>query len=224
MNRVMITAAVVAALTAAVPNTKAQETGNVCVRDYQAGAVCTANDVRLDSLTPVSVVEDCTTGTIGSATVIFEALVSAAGSPDRFDIGIFIALDGGDALTGDNCLHDFLEPPLTATPTYGDANVDMIQDIDGPPWLDNDGDSCGDIATNTQVLKTLIPVTIACVDTDMNGWVDLDTSVSWDNNANTVCSTVSDAFPGTNSKCSHSRLDLFELLPVPVELQSFSVE
>ena len=46
-----------------------------------------------------------------------EVLVSADGSPDRYDIGLYLALDGGSALSGDSCFHDFLEPPLTAAPT-----------------------------------------------------------------------------------------------------------
>src|SRR5688572_16566781 len=84
------------------------ETGNVCVRDYRSGAVCTANDVRIEALTVVSVIEDCLTGVVGETEVVFEALVSSAGSPDRYDIGLFLALDGGSARDGDSCYHDFL--------------------------------------------------------------------------------------------------------------------
>ena len=133
------------------------QTGNFCVRDFTPGAVCTANDVRIEALTVVSVVEDCLTGVVGETEVVFETLVSAAGSPNRFDIGLFLALDGNSARDGDNCFHEFLAPPLTATPTYGDKNMDTINDITDGPWWDGDTDGCGDIETNTQLFKTLPP-------------------------------------------------------------------
>ncbi|MDY7093023.1 MAG: hypothetical protein SX243_08635 [Acidobacteriota bacterium] len=178
------------------------ETGNVCVRDYRGGAVCTANDVRIEALTVVSVVEDCVSGVPGETEVVFETLVSSDGSPDRYDIGLFLALDGGSARDGDNCYHDFLEPPLTTTPTYGDANSDTVPDITGGPWWDDDGDSCGDIESSTQVFKTLPPLRFACIDSDGDGSADVSVCTSWDNNSGSTCTTVVDAFPGTNSKCS----------------------
>ena len=220
-------------IVAAAP-TFAQQVGNFCVKDFQPGAVCTANDVRIEALTPVSVVEDCVTGTPGQATVVFEAMVSASGSPDRFDIGIFIGLGAGatEALDGDNCLHDFLEPPLTATPTYTDvrpAGPNGVMEIDGGPWLGNEAgdpaDMCGDIASNTELYKTLVQVTLACVnrDMDMGDTADAHVCVSWDNNANTTCTDVTGAFPGTNSKCGCSVVDL-GISPTPVELLGFSVD
>lgn len=184
------------------------EEGNVCVRDFQPGAVCTANDVRIEELTPVNVIETCSEGTPGEAEVVFEALVSADGSPDRYDIGLFLALDGGSARDGDSCLHDYLDPPLTSNPTYGDYNVDGVPDILDGPWLDNDGDMCGDIGTNTQVIKTLQQIRFACQDQDQDGSADISVCASWDNNTSTVCSDLSGSFPGTNSKCGCDLLNL----------------
>lgn len=184
------------------------EEGNVCVSDFQPGAVCTANDVRIEELTPVNIIETCSEGTPGEAEVVFEALVSADGSPDRYDIGLFLALDGGSAQDGDLCLHDYLDPPLTVNPTYGDYNVDGVDDILDGPWLDNDEDMCGDMGTNTQVIKTLQTIRFACADQDQDGFADISVCASWDNNTNTVCSDLSGAFPGTNSKCGCDLLNL----------------
>jgi hypothetical protein len=185
-------------------------TGNVCVRDYRGGAVCTANDVRIEQLTVVSVVETCNAGVLGETEVSFQALVSSAGSPDRFDIGLFLALDGGSARDGDSCFHDFLEPPLIPAPTYGDFNLDTVPDIVDGPWWDGttDADQCGDIETNTQVLKTLPPLRFACIDNNGDGSADVSVCTSWDNNTGTACNTVEDAFPGTNSKCSCADVEL----------------
>ncbi len=193
----------------------AQQIGNVCVRDFRGGAVCTANDVRIQETTVLSVVEACDVGVWGEAEVLVEILVSSEGSPDRYDIGLFIALDGGSARDGDSCFHDYLEPPLTSTPTYGDANLDTVPDIVGGPWWDGnaDADLCGDIEGGTQIFKQLAVFRVSCVDSDLNGFVDASTCASWDNNVGTACNGVADAFPGTNSKCGCQLVDLG--IPMP---------
>ncbi|MGH2536225.1 MAG: hypothetical protein ACRDHL_02400 [Candidatus Promineifilaceae bacterium] len=204
------------------------ETGNVCVRDYLAGANCTANDVRFERLSPANVVLPCgnhdnNPNTPFTTTVVFEALVSADGSPNRYDIGLFIALDGTShdadidpsgqvlgALGGDACYHTFLSGPQTSTPAYTVDSLpieqpDGINDtvVDGPWWNGNtDLDGCGDMETNTAVLKTLEAITVACVDNDGDGAADVSVCSSWDNNTQTTCTDVTTAFPGTSSKCS----------------------
>lgn len=184
--------------------------GNYCVQDFQPGAVCTANDVRIERLNVVSILEDCESGTPGEAEVVMEVLVSADGSPDRYDIGIYLAQDGGSALSGDMCYHDYLDPPLTASPIYADKNSDTVQDLTDGPWWDGgaDGDSCGDIQSNTQLFKTLPALRFSCVDNNGDGSADVDVATSWDNNTNTACNTVEDAFAGTNSKCSSAPVEL----------------
>lgn len=192
------------------------ESGNVCVRDYRGGAVCTANDVRIEALNIVSVNETCVAGTPGETEVVFEALVSSAGSPDRYDIGLFLALDGGSARDGDSCYHDFLSGSLTSTPTYGDVNTDGVDDIVGGPWWDGDtdADSCGDIESNTQVFTTLPSLRFACIDNNGDGSADVSVCTTWDNNTGSACNTVVDAFPGTNSKCSCAGVEL-GIAPAP---------
>ena len=207
----------------------AQQVGNFCVADFVQPANCTANDVRFEAFTPVAVIEDCVSGTPGEAEMIFDALISAFGSPDRYDIAGFISLDEDLAIDGDNCLHDYLAPPLTESPTYGDDNGDGIPDIKNGPWWDGDNgtvDMCGDMETNTQVIKTLQQVRFLCVDRNMNGEADISACASWGNNQSNgggeVCVTINDAFPGTPSKCSCTILDVG--IPVPVELESFTIE
>ena len=196
-------------------NSVAQQLGNFCVRDFRGGAVCTANDVRIQETTVLSVIEECDVGVWGEAEVLVEILVSAEGSPDRYDIGLFIALDGGSARDGDSCFHDYLEPPLTSTPAYGDRNLDAVPDIEGGPWWDGntDADLCSDIEGGTQIFKQLAVFRVACADSDLNGFVDASTCASWDNNVGTACNGVADAFPGTNSKCGCQLVDLG--IPMP---------
>ena len=206
---------------------QAQETGNFCVQDYQSGARCTANDVRIEQLRVVQVVKGCDVAPTGVLDVVFEALISAAGSPNRYDIGLFLTLNGTSALTGDSCYHDFLPPPITTSPTYGDYNSDGILDIYNGPWWNGESgspaDTCGDIASNTQVFRVLQQIRIACVDGDGNGAADVHVCASWDNNTSSDCSAVQQAYPGTGSKCSCSYIN-FDFTPTSVELFGLSAQ
>ena len=202
--------------------------GNFCVEDFTTPANCTANDVRIEEFIPISTIEGCDEGTPGETEVIFRLLVSAAGSPDRYDIAAFIDLSGSvdGALTGDNCFHGYLPPPLTTTPVYGDENMDGIDDILNGPWANLEPgdatDMCGDIGSNTQILADLQAIRIPCIDNDMNGFVDLHACASWDNNSNTTCVDINDAWPGTASKCSCETLNT--TTEIPVSLTGFTVE
>jgi hypothetical protein len=210
------------------------ETGNVCVQDFQGGAVCTANDVRIEEMTFVRLIEPCNQGTIGYLTAEFRMLISAEGSPDRYDIGVFVDLSGSPegALAGDSCYHGYLSPPITTTVTYGDLNNDVIRDIVGGDnyteafsgwWngeLGDSNDMCGDLEDNTQAFNFLIPLTMRCVDNSLDGAVDVHVCTSWDNNSNTTCTGVSNAFPGTNSKCSCDTIEL-PFSPTKIDMIAF---
>ena len=202
----------------------AQEVGNYCVWDYQPGAVCTANDVRIKELRIVQVIKPCNVAPTGYLDVVFEALVSSEGSPDRYDIGLFLAMDGGEALSGDSCYHDYLPPPITATPTYGDKNGDGIPDIDNGPWWNGEpkaADTCGDILASTQVFRLTQSMRISCADINQNGRADISVCTSWDNNTGTNCNSVQQAFPGTKSKCGCTVID-FDFSPTALKEVSFS--
>jgi len=86
-----------------------------CVGDaYGANVNCTANDVQLSLL----IVEDAESVVCeyNEAELRFEAEVQMkaqlrATAAERYDIGIFIAEDGGDAINGE-CHRNYLPPPL----------------------------------------------------------------------------------------------------------------
>lgn len=218
----------------------AQESGNVCVADY-GGNSCTANDVRFEALTPVQVLEGCGEGEIGVTEVVFDAQLASDGSPDRYDIGLYFALDGGSALTGDSCYHDYLEGPLTSTPNYtldllpiGSAPDGTLDSIDhtiasdpffGEP-TDTVGDTCGDNETNRGLLKRIAPIRIACNDSDGDGAADVHVCTSWKNNPTQSdpaggCTDVTNAIPGTPSKCSCTTIN-FNFTPTAISLNNAS--
>jgi hypothetical protein len=208
------------------------ETGNFCIEDYNLRN-CTANDFGVKELYFKEVITMCGMDPAhpGQAYVVFEAVLSTA-QPIRYDVGIFLALDGYDpdnpdenqAIFGDNCYHDYLDGDLTTDPEYtalypaGDPTLNDI--LDGP-WWDADGDVCGDMDSDTAVIKTLDPVWIACVDSNGDGSVDVDACGSYNQLAIDVCSGIKDAIPGTTAKCGCVRLEL-PFTPTAIEGLTFS--
>ena len=200
------------------------ETGNICAEDY-GGVSCTANDVRFEDLSIANLVQGCTLSPVDGQyymTATFNALITADGSPNRYDIGFYLALDGGSAYDGDSCFHGYLDGALTNSPTYGDnypfGLPNGVSDTINGPWWDGNlgggggepiGDMCGDMETNTEVVITLPPIRVPCVDQNGNSAADIHVCTSWNNtSAGDACTGVMDAIPGTGSKCSCSVLDL----------------
>jgi hypothetical protein len=173
-----------------------------CMQDVAGfGLNCTANDVRVASATNILILDDgCAfPGDDVSFTADFEVVL---GAQARHDIGVWFAQDGdpnGDgALTG-TC--------TAATPAYAPD----------PPWLDLDGtndplpgdnkpsgiqDTCGDIDNDHNPLFPSITLTVACIDPDQDGKLNLPNCTSWrQSGANDLCTSPIDAFPGSPSKC-----------------------
>ena len=140
-----------------------------------------------------------------NATVQFQ-LLSSSNSTQRYNIGLFISTDGGDALTG-TCFHTILTP-VTPTPSMMD-----LTNGNGP-FLDADDNPCGDIASaEGTIVYNIPPITVVCVDNNNDGKLDLDTVVSWENNAS-VCCGAQDAFPSNPAKCTHELITDIDV-PVP---------
>lgn len=189
------------------------EQGSVCVRDFAMGLICTGTDVVAAELRLRSIDETCEAGDPATALVTFDVVPSNT-TTDRYDIALFVGLDGGNALDGGSCYHDYLDPPLTTSPSYPIEN--------GPyanlePFVPND--ECGDMQGGTEVAKMLaapgVPLRIGCADTNEDGSVDVSVCVSWRNGTagqQAICRDLSEALPTSNEHCSCTRL---ELMPEP---------
>ncbi|MEO6060873.1 MAG: hypothetical protein ABIQ99_02920, partial [Thermoflexales bacterium] len=167
-----------------------------CVKFFQPGAVCTANDVRFGDIAGFRTLDDGCLGE-GDSTTVEVTFTIQAGSAERYDIGLFLNTDGGpNALDASAvCAHDYLNPITTTVAYSPTSGVGPYSNIEGG------SDTCGDIGNNALVYyrKTL---TLICRDVDNNGLLDLAGAVSWDNNTSGLCTSAVDAYPGTNSKCS----------------------
>jgi hypothetical protein len=230
----VIFALAIFALTPSLASAQDSETGNFCVQDYRTGAVCTANDVRIEAIYVRDIARSCSTlpgDTFPTMEASLEFLIAQPpGAPSaRYDIGLFLSLDTNSALSGDNCFHSYLEPPIDIEANiipYGDYNGDLIPDIyNGDPWLDMEAgvtptDTCGDIHPDLQLIDNVGLQKIPCQDLNGDSVLDISVCTSWDNNNNTTCTGVTTAFPGTPSKCSCQVVNLYG--PTAIEGLSFS--
>ena len=160
---------------------------------------CTAGDTGVAQITAINVTDPCTG--VGDTATIQLRLRIVSTANNRYDIGYYVALDGGDAYTGD-CFNGILTP-VSATP-------DPASGVG--PYLNSDGDGCGDIAQDVDNLVDLPPLNFSCTDADANGQLDISTVVSWTQSAMDVCNAAP-ALPGNSSKCEGS---VFASINVPV--------
>src|SRR5437867_803931 len=212
-----------------------------CIRDaagFTQGTICSASDVTIAS---IAVLGTCIGGSQNGATCIVsdstdpcvvgggtcpgtrQCVINqqisvpmrakiVSGAQTRFDIGFWIAQDGGDAkANGGVCFRDFLHP---VSATNGDL---QLLDGNGPYFNGEIGitptDTCADIQQNQTNLYDLNPggggsVSIVCEDNDGNGILDVGTCLSWDNNNNHACNSANDTIPGTSAKCRCAFVDV----------------
>ena len=149
-----------------------------CIDDqYGQATGCTAADFATTAVTVTQILDD---GCVGpNDTFTFNGTMNIPGGrPNRYDVGFFIANDGGNAKTG-SC---------------------SIAVVPAPSSPVDDGDSCGDYGGN-EVVVPLTNVTVKCTDSNSSGFFDLAICGAWDQNTNTTCGGPTDIKPGTKAKC-----------------------
>ena len=170
------------------------------------GLNCTANDVTIASITVANAVASCTAG---QPVLLALDVEIQAGAQARYDIGVFIAEDGGNI--------------LAKSSLAGSAQVCVAQALPtSAPWSNLNGNLCGDTTatTGTQILH--IPLRPYLCIAGADGNLMLPGLVSWAQGANTSACPTSDpapnvlgqyVAPGSPAKCSAS---LSTTIPVEV--------
>jgi hypothetical protein len=173
----------------------------------------------------------CTPGE--PVTLNLEAWLLAT-SLERYDIGIFLALDGGAANTG-SCQHHYLPPPLASGGTCSVSGGDCKKDTDCPageacaggyspesgsgPFYDAEPedapDECGDLEPVVNTRYFLDPVTVPCIDSDNDGFLDIGTAVSWDTVRDNTCDNVDGAIPNTATDCHYRTINVTNVTVYP---------
>ena len=170
---------------------------------------CTAADVKIGQITRSGGPDSCVKGQPISLPLQAELV---AGANERYDIGVFVGLDGGNAITG-QCYRDYLNP-IDTTPTP--ASQDRFAPFFNGESTDT-SDACGDLeqgVTNLFDLNGGASITLTCEDFDNNGFLDVGSAVSWDNTKNNTCVDESGALPNTKSKCNDERIEVIDLVAV----------
>ena len=189
-----------------------------CVKEISGinNPTCTAGDVRLGSVVEGSLIisegcngpdtcfggsnpgaacttnAQCTGGGTCGDTVTFSARGQFTAGPQRYDVGVFFAVDG-DA-NGDGA-------------RTGDCERFVFPTSPAPPNVNLDGDSCGDINAGQTLTNTIGPVKIRCVDSNNDGLVDIKHCETWAQSAGEIiCGGPQSVKAGTPSKCDCSLL------------------
>lgn len=178
--------------------------------------VCRAKEVYLENISTDR--KTCNQGETVRLTINADIFLHAA----RYDLGWYVATDGGDALHG-TCKIGGLTPDTQYKVTEG--NKDVI--IGSVAWNNDfkDGnDGCGDVFINGGggcriAVPFLKDVDVQCVDSNNDDVLDVSVCFSWRTAGTDGFCTLSlddpkttgnvpDLYPGTPSKCFCARYDI----------------
>ena len=141
---------------------------------------CTANDVQTSLIvTPVG--GDTCDSRVD--TITLDLVITWHANADRYDIGLFVAEDGGNAKTG------VCEQIVGQFPPFADLDDSSTS-----------GDTCGDIEGGTDVVEHET-VTVSCGAADANNHLLVPICTTWKQPGdNGLCLGINDT-AGTSSKC-----------------------
>jgi hypothetical protein len=195
---------------------------------------CAATDVQLCNF-----VNDVATTCMPGEPVTLNLRVRLlATSLERYDIGMFLALDGGNAGAG-SCRRAFLPAPLSSGGTCSISGDDCKKDADcllgetctggyNPdsgvgPFYDAEPedapDECGDLEPGVDTYYLLAPMTVECIDSDGDGFLDIGTAVSWDDAKDGTCQDVDDAVPDAAARCRYATVAVANVIVYPGLMQ-----
>ena len=160
-----------------------------CAQPIAAAATsAAANDINIATVTVNNGVTSCAAGT---SVTLDLSLLLRSNANQRFDIGVFVALDG--------------KSPIIRSTAGGSASCSVVGLPMSPPPLANlDGNACGDIASSGPVSINVGTVTVPCTP-DATGHLVLPAVVTWDNNSSpTSCQAPPAQWvqASTKSNCS----------------------
>lgn len=185
------------------PPVAASISGASCPAEIDAND-CVANDLQPTGVSIVDGPAACTAGDVFAATVRVE-FANGGGANVRYNVGFYAGENGAEAIGGNSCTFDSLQPVGTPpTPLGG-------------PYAELNGDACGDIEKSVPTYKDIRLDSILCEDRDGDGNVDVSYVLTWTNNGNTAnCTDPLDPsqFDPQPPKCLS---DLEYDLPIAVE-------
>ncbi len=199
---------------------------------------CTANDGPGFTL-GITNISDITSGCINNTSIAtlvkFQLTLQLVNGSERYDVGTWINSNGTSAQSGANgtCSRFGLFPAGTQSPPGTTTCPPWDMDSGSGPYVNLDGDSCGDIRDKDKfgcnqnssgspwddtVYNTLTPsgITVLCSDPAATGFVRVPTCNTWSQNPNVVddpadagssCDSAAEFGLGTTAKCNCSNED-----------------
>jgi hypothetical protein len=145
---------------------------------------CTANDIVIADVRVTNGVTSCRAGEKVTLQLAVDFLLNAN---QRFDLGVYLALDGTSPVNGSSCLRQ--QFPTTS------------------PFANLDGDGCGDANTNISNFAIPETVTLTCTP-GPDGSLIIPALTFWEQRGDQrVCSQV----PGTSAKCGLQEIRIEEV-------------
>ena len=164
-------------------------TGQSCMGTRAARDLgCTANDfaVGLSFTQPaLNAIQNCIAGEYVSIDVIASI---TSGSPERYDVGIFIG-ENGNTPTLNNAANNCSLGVFPTSPT---------------PFFTADADVCGDFRGSSTATLRVNTVRLLCAPTAGSNLVNVPYGVAWDNQISGNSCTSANLTASTNSKCTSS--------------------
>ena len=192
---------------------------------------CTANDVTFSAV-GLGVQDDGCVSPVDTVDVMLRGTVRNTTSKSRYDIGLFVSVDGdpqGDGALSGTCAREVLQPVGAIGQSSCAAGVPGALDLlrlrddafpfdgaaDNGPYLNLDGDTCGDLEVqgtssscdangdglwDDTVIRLTQAITLPCDDANGDGYAEIPTCVTWGNNSDQVggasCDGAAEAAPG----------------------------
>jgi len=103
-------------------------------------------------------------------TITLQMNVNFQVSNIRYDIGMYIATDGGSALDGTRCYSTGLN--------YGNYGSVQVYDVEGSHNIE-DSDNCYDLGSTGILYYPFAPITLSCTDYNGDGLLDFDIGIVW---------------------------------------------
>jgi hypothetical protein len=166
---------------------------------------CTAQDVKISIDSPNAI--SCHAG--DTVTLTPNITVHCNSASDRYDLGLYLASDGGDAYTG-ACTKSAFTP---CAGTGSAANDPLC-------YYNADGDCCGDLQGKSTV--TVLPgqISAVCQANAGSNNLAIGVCISWRVPGQDInCQSITDVGPGNPAKCWCGEVEVTgcTVIPPPVE-------
>ena len=183
----------------------------LCTSDFIAKPKCKSKDFNFASVSAVSANSSINTCVVGDMVTVDLEIVLSSTADKRYDIGLQIALDGGNAITG-TCANTGL-----FYASLDNTNLDLTGGF-GPFYngeVSTIGDVCGDVHKILGDVKIKIPgVVVLC---NKKKKMTVAIVVSWSkthNSSANPCLGPDNTGPETRSSCQSKTIEVYGITPM----------